>query len=70
MPGFTIGIVTYNPAGFHRRAIESALDRSWPDVEVRVPDDASTDGAAAVLCSFEDRVERLLHAMLLSGTGR
>jgi Glycosyl transferase family 2 len=53
---FTIGIPTYNRARILRRAIESALDQSWPDVEVLVSDDASTDGTAEVVRSFGERV--------------
>jgi Glycosyl transferase family 2 len=56
MAKFTIGIPTYNRAGFVRHAIESALDQSWPDVEVLVSDNASTDGTAEVVRSFGDRV--------------
>jgi glycosyltransferase involved in cell wall biosynthesis len=56
MPLFTIGIPTYNRAGFLRRSIEAALDQTLPDVEVLVSDDASTDGTAEVVRSFGDRV--------------
>ncbi len=56
MPRFTIGIPTYNRAGLLLRAIETALDQSWPDVEVIVSDDASTDETPEVAHSFGDRV--------------
>ena len=56
MPLFTIGIPTYNRPESLRRAIEAALDQTWPDVEVLVADDASTDGTAEVVRSFGDRV--------------
>jgi glycosyltransferase involved in cell wall biosynthesis len=56
MAKFTIGIPTYNRAGFLRRAIESALDQTYPDVEVLVSDNASTDETSEVVRSFGDRV--------------
>jgi hypothetical protein len=56
LPKFTIGIPTYNRAGFLRRAIESALDQTYPNVEVLVSDNASTDDTSDVVRSFGDRV--------------
>jgi glycosyltransferase involved in cell wall biosynthesis len=56
MPRFTIGIPTYNRAGFLRRALETALDQTHPDVEVLVSDDASTDATQEVVRSFGGRV--------------
>jgi hypothetical protein len=56
MPLFTIGIPTFNRAGFLRRAIEAGLDQSYPEVEVVVLDDASTDETPEVVRSFGDRV--------------
>lgn len=41
-------------------AIESALSQTWPDVEVVVVDDGSTDGSRAVLAGFEDRIVAVL----------
>jgi glycosyltransferase involved in cell wall biosynthesis len=56
MAKFTIGIPTYNRAGFLRRAIESALDQTYPDVEVLVSDNASTDETPEIARSFGDRI--------------
>src|SRR3954449_5755554 len=55
-PRFTIGIPTYNRADLLRQALESALDQTYPDVEVLVCDDASEDGTAEVVKAFGDRV--------------
>ncbi len=39
-----------------RKAMASALDQSWQDMEVLVSDNASTDGTTDVVASFGDRV--------------
>ena len=56
MPRFTIGIPTYNRAAFLRRAIDCALSQTWPDVEVIVSDNASTDETPEIVRSYGDRV--------------
>ncbi|HEV3145971.1 MAG TPA: glycosyltransferase family A protein [Gemmataceae bacterium] len=56
MKRFTIGIPTYNRAGFLRKALECALDQTYPNVEVVVSDNASTDETPEVVRSFGDRV--------------
>ena len=56
MARFTIGIPTYNRAGFLRRALEAACEQTSDDVEVLVSDNASTDNTEAVVRSFGDRV--------------
>ncbi len=43
-----IGIVTHNRADLLPQAIDSALRQDWPDTEVWVIDDASTDATAAL----------------------
>ncbi len=44
VPKVTIGIATYNSAGTIVRAVKSALDLDWPNLDILVIDDASTDG--------------------------
>jgi glycosyltransferase involved in cell wall biosynthesis len=44
-PTVSILIVTYNRAGFLNRAIGSALTQTYPDWELLVVDDGSTDEA-------------------------
>jgi glycosyltransferase involved in cell wall biosynthesis len=46
-----IGITTYNRSRLVGRAIESALAQDWPDLEIVVIDDASTDDTQAVMSS-------------------
>jgi glycosyltransferase involved in cell wall biosynthesis len=43
----SVGIPTYNRLDRLRRAVESVLDQDYPNVEVVVSDNASTDGTAA-----------------------
>lgn len=55
-PRLSIVIPNYNYARFIAQAIDSALDVSWPAVEVIVVDDGSTDESRAVIGSYGDRV--------------
>jgi glycosyltransferase involved in cell wall biosynthesis len=49
-------IANYNYERYVGQAIESALALDWPDVEVVVIDDGSTDGSRSVIGRFADRV--------------
>jgi len=51
----TIMIPTYNQAGFIREAIDSALAQTYPELEVIVCDDASSDETYQVVASIKDR---------------
>lgn len=52
----TIVIPCYNAARWLGAAIESALAQSWPEKEVIVVDDGSTDGSLEVARGFGERV--------------
>lgn len=55
-PSASIIIPCYNSEGFIAQAIESALDQNYPNVEVIVVDDGSTDGSLQVIERFKERV--------------
>ena len=56
MKRVSIVIPCYNYAHYVRLAIESALAQDWPDVEVVVVDDGSTDASPQVIASFGSRI--------------
>lgn len=51
----SVTIVTYNSGRFIRRCLESVLDQHYPNLELIVVDNASTDGTTDILEPFEDR---------------
>src|SRR5229473_4557586 len=53
----SVTIVTYNSGRFIKRCLESVLDQKYPQVEIIVVDNASTDGTVDILEQFEDRCE-------------
>lgn len=55
-PKVSILIPCYNAERWVGQAIESALAQTWPNKEVIVVDDGSTDGSRAVIESFGDKV--------------
>ena len=55
-PKVSVIIPSYNSASSLPRAIESALAQTYTDLEVIVIDDGSTDGTAAVVEPYLDRI--------------
>jgi len=55
-PRLSVVIANWNYADYLGAAIDSALGLDWPDVEVVVVDDGSTDGSRAVIERYRDRV--------------
>ncbi|HSM78959.1 MAG TPA: glycosyltransferase family 2 protein [Bryobacteraceae bacterium] len=51
----SVTIVTYNSGRFIKRCLESVLAQKYPDKEIIVIDNASTDGTIDILEQFEDR---------------
>ena len=52
----TVVIPTYNRADLLGEAIDSVLGQDWPDLELLVVDDGSTDNTPEVLASYGDRL--------------
>ena len=53
----SVTIVTYNSGRFIKRCLESVLEQRYPNREIIVIDNASTDGTTDILEPFEDRVK-------------
>jgi len=51
----SVTLVTYNSGRFIKRCLESVLAQRYPDKEIVVIDNASTDGTVDILEQFEDR---------------
>lgn len=52
----SVTLVTYNSGRFIKRCLESVLEQKYPELEIVVIDNASTDGTVDILEQFEDRV--------------
>jgi GT2 family glycosyltransferase len=51
----SVTVVTYNSGRFIKRCLESVLEEIYPNFEVIVIDNASTDGTVDILEQFEDK---------------
>jgi GT2 family glycosyltransferase len=51
----SVTLVTYNSGRFIRRCLESVLEQTYPQLEVVIVDNASTDGTVDILEQFTDR---------------
>src|ERR1700758_4357413 len=53
----SVTLVTYNSGRFIRRCLESVLEQKYPNLEVIIVDNASTDGTIDILEQFADRCQ-------------
>ena len=56
-PLVTIGIPCFNAARWIKAAVDSALAQTWPEKEVIVVDDGSTDGSREILGGFGNSIK-------------
>lgn len=61
-PAVSVVVPAYNAAACIGRALDSVLAQSWADHELLVVDDGSSDGTAAMLAVYGDRVHVLTQA--------
>ena len=61
-PLVSIIIDNFNYDRFLRQSIDSALNQSYPSVEVIVVDDVSTDNSASVIASYGNRIKSISHS--------
>jgi glycosyltransferase involved in cell wall biosynthesis len=68
-PLVSVGIPTYNRAEMLHRAVESVLAQDYPNVEVVVSDNASTDGTCALCEEFCRRDGRVRYVRQRNNVG-
>ena len=56
MPRVSVIVPSYNQARFVAATVDSALAQTYPEVEILVVDDGSTDDTRAVLAAYTDRI--------------
>lgn len=56
----TIGIPCFNSARWIKAAVDSALGQDWPETEIIVVDDGSTDGSQEILLGYGDKIRVIL----------
>ena len=70
MANVSVVIPAHNRADLLRRAITSVLRQTYPDFEVLVADDGSTDATEAIVAGFQDARVRLLRLGMRGGPAR
>lgn len=58
-PLITVGIPLYNAARYVAQALDSVLAQSWPNLEIIVSDNASTDDTARIVHGYMQRDDRI-----------
>ena len=60
VPLVSILIPAYNSESYLNATIESALNQMWPNLEIIIVDDGSTDDTLAIARSFESRILKVI----------
>jgi glycosyltransferase involved in cell wall biosynthesis len=68
-PTVSVGIPVFNGEDFVGQAIKSVLDQTYPDFELLIQDNASTDATAAICRSFAERDPRIKYVRNPSNVG-
>lgn len=66
-PLVSIIIPVFNAEAYLPATLQSCLDQSYPNIEVLVINDGSTDGSSAILCGFDDPRIRVIETRNLGG---
>src|SRR6185312_8506364 len=61
LPPLAITIVTYNSDRYIQRCVESIFEQDYPDKEIVIVDNASTDGTRLMLAGLSDRCRIVLN---------
>lgn len=61
IPKLTVGIPVYNGGRVLKRALDSLMDQTFTDFEVRVIDNASTDDTEQIARAFAEKDPRILY---------
>jgi len=60
-PRVTIGITCYNDEAYIETCLRSVLGQTWPEVEIIVVDDCSTDSSRSIIAKYADHVRLITH---------
>ena len=60
-PLVTIGITCYNNQRHIKESLDSVLGQSWPDLEIIVVDDCSSDRSVELINSYSSKIKLIQH---------
>ena len=55
LPLVSVGIITYNQKEYLKECIESILEQDYPNIEIVIGDDGSTDGTQEMLKAYDKK---------------